>query len=142
MSAAAHTPGPWRWELNERSKGLHLVGGVQMYDLTIMDFERWGMHSATVRLRDTTHDGMNIMHKLHERRDWIAPFAGRKHHFDWCADVTHPDARLIAAAPELLQALQVTVENWSSQFERQGHAAPKWAKQARAAIAKATGAQP
>ena len=100
------TPGPWRWEINTQGKGLHLVGGRPMFDLTILDFERWGMSGATMRLRDTAYDGMNIMHKLHERPDWIAPFPGREHHADWCQDVIHPDARLIAAAPELLGALQ------------------------------------
>lgn len=51
-------------------------------------------------------------------------------------------ARLIAAAPELLQALQAVVTHWTSQFERRGHQAPDWCKQARAAIAKATGDHP
>lgn len=101
-----HTPGPWRWEINLHSKSLHLVGGRPQYDLTVIDFERWGMSRATMRLRDTAHDGMNIMHRLHERADWIAPFAGREHHVDWCANVTHPDARLIAAAPDLLKTLE------------------------------------
>lgn len=49
------------------------------------------------------------------------------------------NARLIAAAPDLLEALQNVVDAWSSQFERQGHMAPEWAKKARAAITKATG---
>lgn len=103
---SAHTPGPWRWEISAQSKRVHLVGGRPQYDLTIIDFERWGMNRATMSLRDTAHDGMNLMHKLHERPDWIAPFEGRAHHAHWCANVIHPDARLIAAAPELLAALQ------------------------------------
>ena len=48
------------------------------------------------------------------------------------------DRRLIAAAPDLLAALQVVVADWTAQFERNGHAAPGWCRQARAAIAKAT----
>lgn len=39
---------------------------------------------------------------------------------------------------ELLAALEVVVSDWTAQFERQGHMAPAWCKQARAAIAKAT----
>lgn len=132
------TPGPWRWELNEASKSLHLVGGKPMFDLSIMDFTRWGMSKATVCLRDTAHDGMNIMHKLHERRDWIAPFPGREHHANWCANVTHPDMRLIAAAPDLLAAL-------NAMLTHMGMDEDEWSKptyyQARAAIAKATGEQ-
>lgn len=64
------------------------------------------MSNATFFLRDTSHDGMNLLHKIHERRDWIEPFPGRSHHADWCANVVHPDMRLIAAAPELLEAAQ------------------------------------
>lgn len=126
-----HTPGPWRWELNESSKHLSLVGGKPTYDLTIMEPTRWGMGSATLLIRDTAHDGLQLLHKLHERRDWIAPFAGRKHHADWCADVVHPDMRLIAAAPELLEAVLAAIV---------GHKAPEiWLGQAKATFKKATG---
>lgn len=51
------------------------------------------------------------------------------------------NARLIAAAPELLEALELVVEHWTKQFERGGHLAPEWRKKARSAIAKATGEQ-
>ena len=101
-----HTPGPWRWELNMQHKSLHLVGGQQQYDLTILEPARWGMGSATLMIRDTAHDGMNIMYKLHDRPDWITPFHGRAHHARWCADIAHPDMRLIEASPDLLNALQ------------------------------------
>lgn len=56
-------------------------------------------------VRGTTFDDMNLLYKLHERRDWIEPFPGRGHHAHWCASVNHPDMRLIAAAPELLESL-------------------------------------
>lgn len=106
MSEALHTPGPWRWEFSASSRRLHLVGGRPQFDLTIMDFDRWGMNGATISLRDTAHDGMNLMHKLHERSDWIAPIPGCEHHKSWLQRVVHPDARLIEAAPELLEELQ------------------------------------
>lgn len=137
MTGAAHTPGPWRWEFNALHKSLHLVGGKPAYDLSIMDFTRWGMRGATVCLRDTAHDGFNIMHKLHERSDWIAPFPGRPHHAHWCAAVTHPDMRVIEAAPDLLAALCAMVREYEGYFE--GAEEPACLGAARDAIAKATG---
>lgn len=104
-----HTPGPWRWELNETSKDLLLVGGKPQFDLTIIKPTRWGMGSATLLVRDTAHDGMNILHKLHERRDWVQPFPGRDHHSKWCTGVKHPDLQLIEAAPVMLDALRKAV---------------------------------
>ncbi len=100
---AEHTPGPWRWEINERFKTIQLVGGRPHFDLTIIQPTRWGLNSATLLIRDTAHDGLNILYKPHKRRDWIAPFEGREHHVDWCANVVHPDMQLITAAPELLE---------------------------------------
>ena len=132
---ATHTPGPWRWEISMKSKRLHLVGGRPMFDLTIMDFDRWGMGNAVATLRDTAHDGMNIMHRLPDRKDWIAPFPGRAHHAGWCADVTHPDMRLMAAAPCLLAALQAVRAATPLMGDTLGAMVD-------AAIAKATGQAP
>ena len=143
----AHTPGPWRWEVNMRSKSLHLAGGKPQFDLTIIEPTRWGMGSATLMIRDTAHDGMNIMHKLHERHDWWDAFPGRGHHADWCAAVTHPDMRLIEAAPCLLAALKALIAVAPAKAPGAGlivgieekHKAAIAA--ARAAIAKAEGSQ-
>lgn len=99
-----HTPGPWRWELNLDSRQLELCGGGG-YDVTILDPVRWGMHGATVRFRDPDIRG-NLLHAPHEVAAWHAPFPGREHHSHWLQDVTHPDARLIAAALELLEELE------------------------------------
>lgn len=92
-----HTKEPWRWEFNEKHKTVSIVGGVPKFDLTVMDFERWGMGGAVPRFRDTAHDGMNVMHRLCDRKDWFAPYAGREHHARWHANVIHPDARRIVA---------------------------------------------
>jgi hypothetical protein len=140
MSEVKHTPGPWRWALNESSKTLCLVGGKPMYDLTIISPERWGTGSATFSLRDTAHDGMNIMHKIHERRDWIAPFKGREHHATWCANVVHPDMCLIAAAPDLLVALDQLVQYVVDKAPADHMEGAL--KTAERALAKAQGAQP
>lgn len=53
---------------------------------------------------------------------------------DW-DDETVPNARLIAAAPDLLEALEIIV---ATEHERHGYN-PFWTDQARAAIAKAKG---
>lgn len=105
-----HTPGPWRWEFNEKHRQLTLVGGRPKYDLTIMEFCRWGMWGAGVSMRDTAPEaeGFNLMHKVHERPDWVVPFPGRAHHKDWCAAIDHPDMRLMQAAPDLLEALEAS----------------------------------
>ncbi len=132
-----HTPGPWRWEFNGEHRRLHLVGGRPRYDLTVMDFERWGMRGATMRLRDTAHDGMQLLYRVHERPDWIAPEAGREHHKDWHQLLTHPDARLIAAAPDLLEACKA-LELLFAPLARDCTAANAIDK-AREAIAKADG---
>lgn len=101
-----HTQGPWRWEFNKKHKTVNLVGGRPMFDLTVMDFARWGMGGAVPRFRDTSQDGLDLMNRLCDKPDWIEPEAGREHHKSWHQLVAHPDARLIAAAPELLEALK------------------------------------
>lgn len=133
--SALHTPGPWRWELNEEHKSLSLVGGKPQFDLTIIQPTRWGMGSATLFVRDTAHDGMNILHKLHERRDWIKPFPGRTHHVRWCASAAHPDMALIEAAPDLLSACKGLLERYRVMGCGEGIEASA----AVLAIAKATG---
>lgn len=144
--SAKHTAGPWRWQLNESSKSLQLVGGRPEFDLTIIEPVRWGMGSATLFVRDTAHDGMNLLHKLHERRDWIAPFPNRVHHAKWCVGIKHPDMQLIEAAPDLLEALQkyslpIDINNIALSCIEFGSEAVERELQRRAAIAKATGSE-
>lgn len=138
----AHTPGPWRWEFNAEHRSVHLVGGKPQFDLTVMDFTRWGMAGAGIRLRETSLQRLDLMHKLHERPDWIAPFAGRAHHKHWCAAVIHPDMRLIEAAPDLLEALRAFTTFAAQRRAELGELSPEMEAvnaRASAAIAKATG---
>ncbi len=100
-AAVEHTPGPWRWELNEKSKQLQLCGGVPKFDLTVIDLERWGMDSAIARFR-TGGDGLNIMKRATE---FGVAVQGREHHSQWFKAIDHPDANLISAAPDLLSEL-------------------------------------
>ncbi|MBF0260400.1 MAG: hypothetical protein HQL97_01010 [Magnetococcales bacterium] len=98
-----HTPGPWRWEVNEKTKEIVLVGGVPRFDINVMDFARWGMGGACPRFRDPLQSGM-VMARVCDKAEWIQPVKGREHHRHWLATVSHPDALLIAAAPDLLEA--------------------------------------
>ncbi len=107
-----------------------------MFDLTVMDFARWGMGHAVPRFRDTSEDGMNLMDRLCDKPEWVAPEPGREHHKSWHQLVTHPDARLIAAAPELLEALEAFVKY----AEDVNDDSPELDR-AKSAIAKATGAE-
>jgi hypothetical protein len=96
------TAGKWRWELNLKSKRVSLCGGKKPFDLIVMDFERWGMGSAIPRFRTGTEE-QNIMKKAFE---FAAIVPGREHHKDWFQAIDHPDARLIAAAPEAYELLK------------------------------------
>jgi len=111
--SAKHTPGPWRWEVNRKSKVINLVGGNPQFDKTVMDFERWGMGGASPRFALQFGDA-HIMTRLCDNPEWIKPLSGRSHHADWCAGVAHPDAKLIEAAPELLEALELVENAFSS----------------------------
>ena len=50
-----------------------------------------------------------------------------------------PNARLIAAAPDLLDALETALDGWQREFEYLAKRTPEWVTKARASIAKATG---
>lgn len=101
----SHTPTPWRWEYNAKHKSMQLVGGKPKFDLTIMDFERWGMQGSVVRLREPSEEGFNTMYRLCDRPDWIAPYEGREHHKDWFSNIIHPDMRRIVACVNACEGL-------------------------------------
>jgi len=91
----SYTKGPWRWEFNPKTKTVQLCGGKPEFDLTVMDFVRVGMFGAGPRVIDKTDLGL---------------LAG--------VVLRHPDLDLIAAAPELAEALRMvvaadTAEDWS-----------------------------
>lgn len=103
----AHTPGPWRWEFNRQAKSVYLVGGKPRFDKTVMQFARWGMSHATPLFNShIAGNEYNIMERPCDMASWVKPFPGLEHHVSWRADVMHPDARLMAAAPEMLSLLE------------------------------------
>ena len=105
-----HTPGPWDWEVSRSSRQVELCGGKNAHDLTVMSFVRWGMNKAAPVFwfwRGNVSDEP-------KRADALAtPAPGREHHADWFQRIDHPDARLIAAAPDMratILALRAEVE--------------------------------
>lgn len=125
---SAHTAGPWRWEVNPTTKHVNLCGGHRReFDLTVVDFTRWGMSSAMPRFRDMREGELNLMTRCTEFMQ-VAP--GRAHHASWFQLLNHPDANLIAAAPDLLAALEG--------LDRDGWTPARWEAAVRA-MAKARG---
>ena len=135
-----HTPGPWRWEVNRQHKSVKLCGGPPKggfgrYDLTVMDFRRYGMNGAAPVF---WHWDYNRFVGAPDRADALAvAVSGREHHANWFADIDHPDARLIAAAPELLEAAQKAL-NYIANTESELGVTLDSGDALRAAVAKAT----
>lgn len=100
---AKHTPGPWRWEINRKHKSINLCGGLPAgtYDKTVLGFERYGMNGAAPVFHNWTAEGWGG--KPYRAFEVAVEKAGREHHADWFALIDHPNAHLIAAAPDLLE---------------------------------------
>lgn len=94
--ADAATPGPWMWQLNMDGKSVTLQGGRPTYDLSVMDFVRWGMSGATPRFMDVgSGNGIQILERAEH---YATPVAGREHHAHWFQGITNPDATFIEHA--------------------------------------------
>ena len=90
-----HTPGPWKWRQSGKDTFLSTPDrGL----LTVMDFVRCGMNSGQPRF--AVWDG--------EERERLGGLMKKAEDFTNLYD--HPDARLIAAAPEMLKALEASAE--------------------------------
>lgn len=126
---SAHTPGPWAWFGNTKGNDLQLAttyGGRRF----VMTFKRWGMSSAQPCFQTTTNDGSGVMTPAGQLAVLEVPYR---------ADVVaidHPDARLIASAPELLEACKAALSEAGCDGELCAH---EWHDKVRAAIAKAEG---
>lgn len=103
MSKTKHTPGPWFWSVNEKSKSIQITAMDGM-GTTVMDFQRWGMQHATPRFNDKSAGGEVSLMKC--AIDYSSPILGREHHAEWFKGLNHPDAQLMIAAPDLLEALK------------------------------------
>ena len=104
MSESKFTKGPWRWEVNIKHKRVVLTGGKPRYDKDVLRFERYGMQGAQptfCEIGDRDIQG-------EKASDLSCVIEGREHHESWFRGLNHPDAHLIAAAPEMYEALQAT----------------------------------
>jgi hypothetical protein len=107
------TPGPWRWEINLSAKTVSLVGGKPKYDEYVMDFARYGFRNATPRFKTGVNQGLSIMENAEKYAENIP---GREHHSKWCQTISHPDAQLIATAPELLETAMHVSEMYAEEI--------------------------
>jgi hypothetical protein len=130
------TPGPWRWEVNITTRTVRLCGGPPKsgfgrYDLTVLDFTRWGMNNAAPVFWDWNYE--RFVGTPKHAGDIAAVVPGREHHERWFRSINHPDAHLIAAAPDLYAALKHCLQEHGG-FTIAGEAE----RMARAALAKAS----
>ena len=95
-----HTPGPWKWILNEDSKVVELQGGDPKFDSCVMRFARYGMAGAAPSFRAVNEKYMDRHCRAEE---FGAVLPGEAHHAHFRKGINHPDARLIASAPQLLE---------------------------------------
>jgi hypothetical protein len=137
-----HTPGPWHWRIGENGQGAEattLVGAPDKWLSCSYFCFGWkeGSESSRGPLGKPGHE--------HNHAPTVLSAEGWHGSGDINIDIHGPDARLIAAAPELLAALEAVVtpyeavidDEYSGTIHKAGRLVV--AIQARAAIAKAKG---
>lgn len=95
---AAATPGPWAWRGNTKIRSMFLAGD---YGDTpfIMKFKRWGTQGAQPVFR-----GKNAMEKAETFVEYEVDYR------EDISGIKHPDAHLIAKAPEYITYLLAEIE--------------------------------
>ncbi|WP_395451154.1 HNH endonuclease signature motif containing protein [Aminobacter sp. UC22_36] len=119
MAGTKHTAGPWAWFGNANSNHVYLatVHGGRRY---VMDFTRWGMRGAQPRFqpeRGGMVDAKDLLQFEVGDQNIVGVDAARKDTSVYRYDVRGincADARLIAAAPDLLGELKRMVEHFSA----------------------------
>ena len=111
MTDGKHTPGPWAWFGNAGSHHVYLAT-VHSGRRYIMDFTRWGLRGAQPRFQPKTKGGMIDAKDLLQfevgDQSVIGVDAAKKDGSVYRLDVRgidSADARLIAASPDLYDAL-------------------------------------
>ena len=128
MSQAKHTPGPWVAIFPEHRQK-HEGSDITMYEVMT--------EKTRKQLRE---EGLDHYDRRHED---VANVSIVSHHFwrDMNDDEAKANARLISAAPELLEALQHYLSQDEIAEGYGGGVGGSARDQARAAIAKATGGE-
>jgi len=107
---AAASRGPWHWTGNTDTHQLRLSNWIPGHGrCTVMDFTRWGMQDARPRFTD----GDRFM--VHPQTVYqVAPAATRRDdprvYRGDIIDIRHPDAQLIAHAPQDIDDLLAEVD--------------------------------
>ncbi len=143
--AAAHTPGPWEWMGNEHHIYLATTHSGRIY---VMGFKHRGMQGAEPMFQvNKRMVPASELVKFDVGDGKATGFAEGKadpsvYRYD-VATINAPDARLIAAAPELLDALEALERHCRNEGGLIGSAhateGQRVRKQVQAAIAKARG---
>ena len=141
MADATHTPGPWSWFGNARTNEIYLAT-VHSGRRYVMGFQRWGMRGAQPMFQPAER-GLVAAEKLLKFEVGDQSVTGVDaakaddgvYRFD-IRGIDCADARLIAAAPELLIAL---IEMTEALERDKDPAFAHLRLDARAAIAKALG---
>lgn len=93
----AATPGPWKWNVNLKSRTIELDGPASKMRETVMAFTRWGMSSACPQFNE---NGLLV------RADEVTePIPGQEHHESWHRRLTHRDAVMMEVARNTFAAL-------------------------------------
>lgn len=126
MSDKTPRPERWQWTLNEMHKSIELqsVNGTRR---TILKPQRWGFNGATVYFNDG--------YILKPAVEFATIIPGHEHHAAFFKTIDHPDAALIAAAPDLLNACELTLHRLEAVHMADGLVADEL----RRSIAKARG---
>ena len=105
------TAGPWRWDGNLVTKEIYLVSQSRGRPY-VMDFDRWGMRGAAPRFQVRQSDGFGVM----TRADELA-VKEREYRGD-IERIEHPDAALIATAPDIIAELIAMVLEQEAEIAR------------------------
>jgi hypothetical protein len=122
-----HTPGPWVWTMRLGSKETNLIHPHRGW-LVVMDFVRLGMTSAQPRFAVWKDD--------EERQRHMGGIMTKASELELHK---HPDALLIAAAPDLLAACKELLDLADCDPREVGGVEKLVKDRARAALAKAEG---